>query len=487
MARDLRVKVRLTADTKDAEKNLGKVDKTFGGISAGFAKVAAGAVAVGAAFRGLIQLLSAATEAAAEQEKAEVALTTALRNAGPAAVAYGDALKEQASQLQTLGVAGDEAIIATQALIAQMGVAPDQIGAATEAAVNLSAALGISLESAARNVGKTVGGFAGELGELIPELKTLGAESLKAGDGITLLNEKFSGVAAQQAETYAASVERLNFALGDTLEVIGTGTSGQGAASAVRNLAFAIEQGNAASKGSALITWLGQAKEFTANVAANFVATSVAILEYNGVLGPATEETARHVEAQEDLAEQLRKTNQEIEAQKKIQEEALAAQNAFVSAVEKLGVSLEDDVNESIRKNNELLIEADALYRQGFISRGDFERIERAVGKAERELNEELVVTNESLKDLEGGFAKSGLAAESYGSKIQGLSNQYDRATSAAARLNAETGGALSGVTARDSRSQADVDAALAYGRTPTLGGTRIRTADGSGSRLVRT
>jgi hypothetical protein len=64
-----------------------------------------------------------------------------------------------------------------------------------------------------------------------------------------------------------------------------------------------------------------------------------------------------------------------------------------------------------------------------------------------------------------------------------GLAKSLDRSADAAARLNAATGGSL---TARDSRNQADVDAALAAGRSTTLGGTRIRTADGSGSRLVR-
>ena len=57
------------------------------------------------------------------------------------------------------------------------------------------------------------------------------------------------------------------------------------------------------------------------------------------------------------------------------------------------------------------------------------------------------------------------------------------RAAQTAERFTRATGGT---VTARDRRSRADVEEALRAGRTPFQGGTRIRTADGSGSRLLR-
>ena len=63
------------------------------------------------------------------------------------------------------------------------------------------------------------------------------------------------------------------------------------------------------------------------------------------------------------------------------------------------------------------------------------------------------------------------------------LTQSLEKTARAAAQVTAATGGRL---TARSARSQADVDAALAAGRAPTLGGTRIRTADGHGSRLLR-
>ena len=71
-------------------------------------------------------------------------------------------------------------------------------------------ALAIDLQSAARNVGRTVGGFAGELGEVIPELKDLTTEALQAGEGIDLLAEKFSGRAAADAKTFSGRIAQLS-------------------------------------------------------------------------------------------------------------------------------------------------------------------------------------------------------------------------------------------------------------------------------------
>lgn len=68
------------------------------------------------------------------------------------------------------------------------------------------------------------------------------------------------------------------------------------------------------------------------------------------------------------------------------------------------------------------------------------------------------------------------------------LGSKFQDTAAKAAQLNAQTGGTLrvGSLTARSSRQQADVDAAIAAGRTPYSGGTRIRTADGTGSRLLQ-
>lgn len=83
-----------------------------------------------------------------------------------------------------------------------------------------------------------------------------------------------------------------------------------------------------------------------------------------------------------------------------------------------------------------------------------------------------------------------GTAYEEEERRLGDLVRANDRYAESAARaarqaesLTRATGGSL---TARDRRSQQDVDDAIAAGRQAFLGGTRIRTADGSGSRLLR-
>jgi hypothetical protein len=107
---------------------------------------------------------------------------------------------------------------------------------------------------------------------------------------------------------------------------------------------------------------------------------------------------------------------------------------------------------------------------------------------------EETEGATEAVKEHTEALEKQGVAATgAYSEAVANLTAEVERlkqklalATQEARALNAETGGALTGVKARDPRHQADVDAALAAGRVPNRGGTRIATADGSGSRLLQ-
>jgi len=478
-----KAKVIFELDDK-ASGQLGKLEKGFAGI-----KKAALALGIGGAvykgIQGLTRVLGEATQAAKEQEAAEVALGAALARQGPQAEAFTEALKAQAAELQKLGVAGDEAIIKTQALMASIGVGAGQLDEATEAAVNLSAAFGISLESAARNVGRTVGGFAGELGELIPELKNFSAEALQAGEGISFLNEQFKGQAAAQADTYAASMTRLTSALGDTQEVLGRELTDEGVVRSMHNLAFALERSNEAAAGSQLTSFFGTLKERTVGLAANFVAISQSMAEYVGWLEPASEGSKKLAKASSEATEALKAKRLEMDALKKSQEAAATAEDAFLESLRDLGVVLDQDVNTKLEEHEALLAEADAFYRAGVITRQDFEAAERAVAVAVAEATEAQEEQTVALGDLEGGYKLASQEAEFFGNTVLASSKQVQRATEIARTFNIEVG-LRTGTRARSSGNQAAVDAALASGIAPTMGGTRIRTVDG-GSVLLRT
>ena len=131
-------------------------------------------------------------------------------------------LMEQASKTQSRTLFGDEAIIEQQAYLAALGLSEQQINDTIEAAVQLSAALGMDLTSAVKNLAKTYGGMTGELGESIPALKNFTQEQLKAGDAIGYVNANYQGFAESAAETGTGSLTQLQNKLGDLAEKIGT-------------------------------------------------------------------------------------------------------------------------------------------------------------------------------------------------------------------------------------------------------------------------
>lgn len=173
----------------------------------------AGAFSVGA----IIDFGKKAVELANIQAQAETKLLTSLKGNE---AAY-KRLTKAASEMQSKTLYGDEVIINQQAFLASLGMGEDKINAVIAAAMDLSTVTGMSLESAVKNISKTFSGLSGELGELIPEMKGLTAEQLKAGEGLDLINDKMGGQAAAAAATGTGAVQQLSNAWGDFAEVIG--------------------------------------------------------------------------------------------------------------------------------------------------------------------------------------------------------------------------------------------------------------------------
>lgn len=166
----------------------------------------------------LVALGVLSVKAADAQLQAEAKLLNALKGRKD----IQERLMRQASQIQSRSLFGDEVVVEQQAFLAALGLTEAQITATIEAAVQLSAALGIDLTSAVRNLAKTYSGMTGELGEIIPALRNLTAEELKAGEAIEYVNENYKGFAEAAADTGAGSLVQLKNKLGDLAEKIGT-------------------------------------------------------------------------------------------------------------------------------------------------------------------------------------------------------------------------------------------------------------------------
>lgn len=165
----------------------------------------------------LVALGAVSVKVANTQLQAEAKLLNALKGRED----VQKRLMEQASKIQSRTLFGDEAIIEQQAYLAALGLSEQQINDTIEAAVQLSAALGMDLTSAVKNLAKTYGGMTGELGESIPALKNFTQEQLKAGEAIGYVNANYKGFAEAAASTGTGSLTQLQNKLGDLAEKIG--------------------------------------------------------------------------------------------------------------------------------------------------------------------------------------------------------------------------------------------------------------------------
>ncbi len=204
-----RIKVKLDGADK-AAKGANKVSKGMSGLAK--SALAAGTAYFGA--RGIISGVRSAVDAFAVQEKAEKALETSLGRTSTKLLA-------QASALQKVTTFGDEATIQQMAFLGSIGMTEQQISKILPVAMDLAAATGMSLESAVRNTAKTFSGLAGELGELVPQLRDLTAEEMKAGKAVEVMADLFGGQATAAADTLDGKIAQFNNSLGDLMEDIG--------------------------------------------------------------------------------------------------------------------------------------------------------------------------------------------------------------------------------------------------------------------------
>lgn len=184
---------------QQVERNLGSLEKRLISLSKSLSvKLTAPLAALG----------DVALKNADTQQQAEQRLLTALKERTD----IQQRLIAQAAelQLQSHSVLGDEVVIRQQAYLASLGMTEEQIGRVIEASAQLSAATGMTLDSAVKNLAKTFGGLTGELGESIPKLKELTVEQLKDGEAVDFILENYKGFAESAAQTALGPLRQLN-------------------------------------------------------------------------------------------------------------------------------------------------------------------------------------------------------------------------------------------------------------------------------------
>lgn len=207
---------------KEQKKTKRGLSKFFSGLASSAKKAgvafAAATIAAGALGSSLLTIQS--IQAAQVQEDAVSDLNAALKLAGEFSTAASQDIQDFASSLQQLTTVGDETIISMFNLARTFTDTNEQAKSLIDAALDLSAATGRALEFSILNLGKSLSGLAGELGESVKGIRSLTVAQLKAGGAIDLVSKRFND-AAKNINTFSRASKQAGNNLGDTVEELG--------------------------------------------------------------------------------------------------------------------------------------------------------------------------------------------------------------------------------------------------------------------------
>lgn len=462
MARDLRVKVRLTADTKQATTSVNRFKTSFGSLRSAMTGFAVTAAVVGVAIGKLVSQVNKWVAAANVQEDAISGLNAQLAKFGPIAGTVSQALQEQASALQLVTRFGDEVTIAAQAQLAVFAKSGEGIKALTVASQDFATAQGIDLVSAAKLLGKTLGSSTNALIRYGIEVEGAAGSSERLESLTSNIATLFSGRAREAAETYAGVLERVSNAQGDLAEKMGgTITNSEDLTFAQKNLAFGLEKLNAELDTTpGLIArvntgWVNlKAITVAALIAFNNLGKSQAQIAIDAKeVAAALKQEAVVMETAEQKAKRLAAASVEL----------VASQNAIIEAAGKVTAALGETT--SVELSNQIFDITLGLKAQAEIlgeNSDEYVRLERVATEKIALLKDRVLSLRDGLGDLKAetegtvsefealgdGFDFASDRATNFGSSVDSLRGKLDGAIGAATRLNSATGSG--GTRARD-------------------------------------
>lgn len=199
---------------RQAEKTEKEVDEGF--LSKAKTKFGTFAASVSALFAGMAlgSFFKSSVEAFYESEKAAASLEKQLGYTS-------DSLNEYASTIQNTTVFEDDLAVGAMARIAAFTKDEEQIKALTQASLDLAAAKGMDLTSAADMVAKSFGSETNALARNGIEVNAAVGSTERLYQVTEGISNLYGGQAAAQAQTYGGKMEILKNKFGDLKEQIG--------------------------------------------------------------------------------------------------------------------------------------------------------------------------------------------------------------------------------------------------------------------------
>jgi hypothetical protein len=178
-------------------------------------------VAAGVAILGAAAAAGKFIQAASEQQKQQVTLAAAMRQAGTFTEEAFKHNLSYASSLQKMTTFGDEAILGVQKMLTNFGLEGEALDKTTKATLDLAAAKGMDLKSAADLVAKSVGSSTNALTRYGIEVKGAAGSTERAESAVANITKLFGGAAAAEAETFAGQMKQIKNTAGDVTETLG--------------------------------------------------------------------------------------------------------------------------------------------------------------------------------------------------------------------------------------------------------------------------
>jgi phage-related protein len=203
----------LSAGLARAKGMIGSAVGGFGGLLSGPLAALGIAAGVGAT-------LAVAVKGAAEAEAAEMGLASALKATGQDVEANMGRMKALADAVQNVTNVEGDSLMPVMQLGVNLGLNADQAQEATKAAVGLSKAYGVDMQTAMQAVSKEMQGVKSNLDRQIPALN--GVED--ANERLAIISKSGASGMQQQfdaADTTAGGFESLKNTVGDLLESFG--------------------------------------------------------------------------------------------------------------------------------------------------------------------------------------------------------------------------------------------------------------------------
>ena len=230
MAAENKLNIDLIINDKEALAKLksslqgveGSAQKAAGGITTGMVSAAAAVAATLVVVQKLTEVMTESVRAAAEQEEAINRLNSALKLQGTFTTSVSREFQDMATEMSRSSRFADEAINNVQQRLVTVGnVVPTQMRAATQATLDLAAALGIDLPQAANLMAKAAQGETMMLERQLPALKGLISEHMSFTEVLRLVNGEIGGRAQADMNSFAAKQDNMKKAWGEVMEELG--------------------------------------------------------------------------------------------------------------------------------------------------------------------------------------------------------------------------------------------------------------------------